>query len=422
MHALDPSQAFGASAPSGVQTVPVRSKTDCLYFSKIGRDGIMKPLCILLSWCNFRSLYDLVTLLYSSISSLLVIPFLHVLADFISSNNKKVNCGCYLLEDKSEYWKGKVAWITGASSGIGSALARALAKHKVSLVLSARSRQGLENTKAEIVSEGYLTANDILVLPLELADLKRLPAAVKAATQFKGGINILFNNAGLLTQEPLPSWPVIHDIMAVNLMAPIRLCQEMIPHFKAVTSGQLTQSHLPRDCHIVFTNSVQGIVSLPCRSAYATSKHALRAYARALSDELSADHHLQLQNSQDCGHVAVTSVFPGYVRTALTTKRLDSKNLRIPGIQGPGHKGVPNAAKPMLRESIEGMSSEAAADRILTAVSNKRKEAWIGGAMEMTVMCLQTYAPDCAFRLVRLLSSGIYRAFYTQEMEAASAQ
>eukprot|EP00921_Rhytidocystis_pertsovi_P009783 GHVQ01015729.1.p1 GENE.GHVQ01015729.1~~GHVQ01015729.1.p1 ORF type:complete len:414 (-),score=44.23 GHVQ01015729.1:1187-2428(-) len=364
-------------------------------------------------------------------SSVLISPVLRAVTELTVT--KDVDWLSYVTREDAGYWTGKVAWITGASTGIGAAVARALAERNVPLVLSARSQKDLEQRKAEITAASPLTDNDVLVLPIEMADLNSIPEAVQRAIGFKGKIHILFNNAGMLAQGTFPKWKVTEDILDVNLLASMRLCQEILPHFRSVSSGNVPcATQIPEDCHFVFTNSGLGLFSVPGVGAYSTSKHALKGYARGLHDELLGESENAAglgakswergiskpedgSRSRRARRIYVTSVYPGLVNTAIVAKGLDGEQPRIRGIQAAGGNGVAAPQNPAQADITWGLTAGVVAERLLTAVSNKRDEAWIARGSELAVLQLAVYAPDAFLQSIRLLSATFCRIFQKRE-------
>jgi dehydrogenase/reductase SDR family member 7B len=190
-------------------------------------------------------------------------------------------------------FSGKAVWITGASSGIGAALARALAAQGARLILSGRNEQALA-----AVAEGL---GETLLLPFEVTDQPAMSAAAARAWEWSDGIDILINNAGI-SQRALAvdtDYPVYERIIAVDLLAPIALTHAVLPHMVARGSGR-----------IVMISSVAGKFGVPMRTAYSAAKFGLIGYADALRSEVA---HLGLK---------VHVIAPGSVRTNVARNAL----------------------------------------------------------------------------------------------------
>ena len=193
-------------------------------------------------------------------------------------------------------FRGKVVWITGASSGIGEALALELAGRGAQLVLSARRETELQRVKS-----GCPRSNEHLVLPLDLADADALEPATAKVLEHFGRIDILINNGGISQRGTAVETQLDVDrrIMEVNYMGTVGLTKAVLPGMLARRSGQ-----------IVVISSLMGKIGTPMRSAYAASKHALQGFF----DCLRAEVHDQGIN--------VCVISPGYVKTDVTRNAL----------------------------------------------------------------------------------------------------
>ncbi len=185
-------------------------------------------------------------------------------------------------------WTQRVALVTGASSGIGRAVARDLAKRGVRVALVARTAGKL----ADLVTE--LGPDRAASFPLDVTDrtaLQALPARVK---QKWGRLDILVNNAGANHRGPLldRTPDELVAILETNLIAPVLLTRAALPLMEA-------------DGVIVNVASLAGKVPVPHEAPYSASKSGLRAFGRALDTELA------LHGSK----IRVTSVCPGPVDT-----------------------------------------------------------------------------------------------------------
>lgn len=219
---------------------------------------------------------------------------------------------------------GQTVWITGASSGIGAALARALAAQGARLVLSGRNVEALQ----EVADH----CGETLLLPFETTDYTALPGAVAKAWDWAGGIDLLVNNAGIsqrsLAQET--SFAVYQQIVAVDLLAPIALTQELLPRMVARGSGR-----------IAMISSIAGKVGVPMRTAYCAAKFGIAGYADALRAEVA---HLGLQ---------VHNIYPGSVATDVSRNALTADGSK----RGVSDKVIDNGIPPdvAVAQMIEGM-------------------------------------------------------------------
>lgn len=266
---------------------------------------------------------------------------------------------------------GKIWWITGASSGIGAALAVELGRAGAALVLSGRNESALADTARRAGAPN-------LVLPFEAADFERIPALVEQAWTWAGerggGIAGLVNNAGIsqrsLAVETL--FAVYRRIIEVDLLAPIALTQALLPRMVAAGGGQL-----------VSISSVAGLVGVPLRSAYCAAKHGLIGY----SDSLRAETAHQ--------GIRMLVVAPGSVRTNVSRNALDA-NAQARGFSDTAID--------------EGMAPEAAAARILDALRNGERELVLAEGREAEVVRLRRSDPDKLFDLAaKMIADGYAR-------------
>lgn len=188
-------------------------------------------------------------------------------------------------------WTGKRVWITGASSGIGAALAEAFAARGARLVLSGRRREAL----AEVAARAQ---PDAQILPFEATDWAALPEVAAQA----GAVDALVNNAGISQRSlAVDTRPEVYArIVETDLLAPIWLTQLALPGMAARRSG-----------HIIGISSVAGRVGTVLRTGYCAAKHGLIGYLDALRAEVEQAYGIR-----------VTTVLPGSVRTQVAANAL----------------------------------------------------------------------------------------------------
>jgi 3-oxoacyl-[acyl-carrier protein] reductase len=191
-----------------------------------------------------------------------------------------------------ETTKGKVAIVTGASRGIGRAIALALARHGARVALAARMEADLQALREEIESFGGEAAVFTTDVASE-ADVQRL---VQGTVERFGRLDILINNAGVALVAPLEettteAWD---HIMAINARGPFLLCREAIPHMRRLGGG-----------YIINIASVIGIKGYIRQGAYTASKHALMGMTKVLAQEVQPDN------------IRVHAICPGGVDTAM---------------------------------------------------------------------------------------------------------
>jgi len=224
-------------------------------------------------------------------------------------------------------YAGHTAWITGASSGIGAALARDLAGRGASVILSGRDEARLEVVAAD--------CGETLILPFDVRDEAALADATAQAIAWKGGVDLAFANAGISQRSRAlnTSMQVYRDIIDIDLTAQIAFSQGLIGHMTTRGSGALA-----------FVSSIAGKVGVPMRTAYCAVKFGLAGYADALRAELSQTG------------VSVHVIYPGSVATDVARNALvadGSKRGRSDRVIDEGIP-APDAAKTMLDEIAAG--------------------------------------------------------------------
>ena len=188
---------------------------------------------------------------------------------------------------------GKVALVTGASSGLGAGFAVAMAQAGADVVLAARRRAGLEATGREVEKLG----RGALAVETDVTDPSACQAAVRAAVEEFGHLDVLVNNAGMGTAVPaLRETPEqFRQVIDVNLLG---------AYWMAQAAAQL----MPRGSAIVNIASVLGLVkSYAPQAAYAASKAGLIGLTRDLNQQWSGRREIR-----------VNAVAPGYFRSEMT--------------------------------------------------------------------------------------------------------
>ena len=195
--------------------------------------------------------------------------------------------------------RGKVAIVTGASSGIGRATALALSRAGARVALGARRTDRLAGLASEIEGAG----GEALHARLDVARRADCEALVGAALGRWGSVDILVNNAGLMPLSFLKSLKVDEwdRMIDVNVRGVMYCTAAVLPHMREKKSG-----------HIINVSSVAGRIVFPAGSVYCATKHAVTAFSEGLRQELSARSGIR-----------VTCVEPGVVDTELTDSITD---------------------------------------------------------------------------------------------------
>lgn len=260
--------------------------------------------------------------------------------------------------------KGQVIWITGASSGIGEALVYHLAHQGARLILSSRRKEELERVKGNCPQ--YAQA-DIRILPLDLSESSTLKLMAEAATQIFGHIDVLINNGGIsqrgMAKDTLLD--VDRRLMEVDYFGTIALTKGLIPHFIQRKKGQF-----------VVISSVLGIIGAPNRSGYAAAKHALHGFFDSTRAEL-------WKESKD---IHVTIICPGWTSTKLAVHALTATGAELNDED---------------KRNSEGMTPEALAAKIVSAIRKKKEEVYIGGVKEISAIYLKRYVPGIFSKIIR---------------------
>lgn len=254
-------------------------------------------------------------------------------------------------------FNGKTIWITGASSGIGAALARAFAAQGAKLILSGRRQAALDALAEELSAESTAVIFDT-------TDWDALGGAVDQAVAWQGHVDILVNNAGIsqrsLAVDTKPH--VYKTIIETDLLAPIWLTQLLLPHLVERGSG-----------HMIAISSVAGRVGVPLRTAYCAAKHGLIGYADALRAELQQAHG-----------IGVTTVLPGSVKTDVARNALTGDGARL----GESDTAIEN-----------GLAPEECARQIIEGVKNGTPELLIAEGQERAAAELRHNSPDMLFAM-----------------------
>ncbi|WEK36866.1 MAG: SDR family NAD(P)-dependent oxidoreductase [Candidatus Pseudobacter hemicellulosilyticus] len=260
------------------------------------------------------------------------------------------------------FFSNKVIWLTGASSGIGEALAGALLQQNAKLILSSRREAELLR-----VSGQSTDPQRVAILPLDLEKPETFEAAVQQAIQAFGQIDYMIHNGGIsqrsLVVDTQPS--VQRKVMEVDYFSYIELTRLLLPHFKQQGRG-----------HFVVMSSVMGKIGTPMRSAYAAAKHALHGFFDCLRAELWQEQ------------IQVTIITPGYIRTNVTRNAVTASGEKL------NKEG---------KDISRGYPPEKAAQQILKAIRKGKYEKYVGRAFSKEWMAIQLMRlfPTLAIRVFR---------------------
>ena len=270
---------------------------------------------------------------------------------------------------------GKVIWITGASSGIGEALARSASSDNTKLILSGRRVDALQSLADELSAE-------TLVLPFEVTDYSALAGIVDQAWAWQGRIDVLVNNAGISQRcLAIDAKPEIYtELINIDLIAPIWLTQLQLSRMADVGGG-----------HIVAISSVAGRIGAPLRTAYSAAKFGLIGYMDALRTEVDKPHNIK-----------VTNILPGSVATDV------SRN----AITGDGSKRGKSDA--VIDAGDDPMDCAAA---IWQAVANDSPEFIYAKEMELGLAQMRHADPDNFFAAIKEFGANTVDAYWQEQSE-----
>jgi short-subunit dehydrogenase len=260
-----------------------------------------------------------------------------------------------------ETFKDKVVWITGASSGIGEAIALAFAKEGAKLVLTARREEELIRVKKLT----GLPDENVLVLPLDVTEFdKAKPAAEHVIAHFQR-IDIMVHNAGVSQRSYIQDTDleVYQSLMNVNFYSTVALTKAVLPYMRNQKGG-----------HFIVISSVAGKIGTIMRSGYNAAKHALHGFYDSLRAEGYDDN------------IKVTTICPGYIRTNISLNALNESGAKFGKMDANQAKGIP---------------AEECARQILDAVKKDKKEIYIGGFKEVAAIYLKRFFPSVLFEQVR---------------------
>ena len=253
---------------------------------------------------------------------------------------------------------GKTLWITGASSGIGRAVAIELSLKKCHLILSARQKEALEEV-AEICTSNGSTAS---VMPFDLGLTDSITKAVNEVLGIEKAIDGLYHFGGISQRSYANDTSINVDrkIFDTNFFGTVELTKKVLPHLIANGGGQ-----------IGVTTSIVGKFGFPYRSSYAATKHALHGFFESLRAENVSNN------------IKVSMIIPGRIKTNISMNALDKEG---------------NAHNKMDEGQDKGLSVEKTARIIVKKLEKEKKEILVGGN-ELMMVHIRRFFPGLYYYL-----------------------
>jgi short-subunit dehydrogenase len=266
--------------------------------------------------------------------------------------------------EKTNLFKGKVAWITGASSGIGESLVYEFIKHGAIVLASSNDLKGLERVKAACGE----SSNMVHCVPFDLAETTGIEKIVDEQIKMTGGIDFLLNIGGISQRARVDETPLWLDrkIFEINYFGTIALTKAVLPYMIVKKSG-----------HILATSSISGRFGFPLRSAYSASKQALHGFFETL----------HLENKRF--NIRASVIIPGRVRTSISFHALTS--------DGKEHGQLDDGL-------AKGILPEKAAKIIIRGILRNKREILVGKS-ELILLHMRRYFPWLFFRIADKIKS-----------------
>jgi len=260
-------------------------------------------------------------------------------------------------------FSGKVAWITGASSGIGEALVYKFVQGGATVLASSNDLPGLERVKKSCSDSSMVHC-----VPFDLSDTSGIEKLVEDQINIVGRIDFLLNIGGISQRARIDETPLWLDrkIFEINYFGTIALTKAILPYMVRQKSG-----------HILATSSISGRFGFPLRSAYSASKQALHGFFETLF----------LENKPN--NIRSSVIIPGRVRTSISYHALNA--------EGKEHGKLDDG-------QAKGISPEKAAGIIIKGMIKNKREILVGKS-ELIMLHIRRYLPWLFFRIADNIKS-----------------
>jgi NAD(P)-dependent dehydrogenase (short-subunit alcohol dehydrogenase family) len=284
-------------------------------------------------------------------------------------------------------FRDKVAAITGAGSGIGQALAWALAKEGAHLALSDINAENLERTadEARRIAGDSTGQRTITTRVVDVAQRSAVEEWAAKVREDHGGCNLIFNNAGVALAATVEgsTYEELEWIVGINFWGVVYGTKSFLPLLKESGDG-----------HVINISSLFGLVGVPGQCGYNATKFAVRGFTESLRQELD------LQNQRGAGKVSATCVHPGGIATNISRAARSNDSLKTIGLDP-----VTTAEK---FEKLLVMPPKDAADIILRAVKKNERRVLVGRDAKLGEL-VQRFAPSAYQRIFRVASQRFNR-------------
>ena len=254
----------------------------------------------------------------------------------------------------------KVVWITGASSGLGKALAQECALQGAQIVLTARRKDELENVRQSLINP-----DQHISVVADITDETQVRHAYEQVLNEKGRIDWLINNAGLSQRALIADTTMQTEraIMEVDYFSQVFLTKTVLPTFLKQKSGR-----------IAFVSSIAGLLGTQYRASYSAAKAAIHMWANSLRAEVADEG------------VGVSVIFPGFVKTNVSFNALNGEG------KAQGHQD----------EAIEnGLTAEDFARQTVEALLSNEEYIVIGGRKEKLGVLVSRLSPPTLYKMIR---------------------
>ena len=259
---------------------------------------------------------------------------------------------------KELQFAGKVAWVTGASSGIGESLVQEFVRRGATVIASSNDPKELQRVKAECGNNSEM----VHCIPFDLSDTTGIEAIVEQQVKSFGKIDFLLNIGGISQRARIDETPMWLDrkIFEINYFGTIALTKAVLPFMVKQQSG-----------HIHATSSISGRFGFPLRSAYSASKQALHGFFETL----------YLENKKY--NIRASVIIPGRVRTSISVHALNA--------EGKEHGKLDEG-------QAKGILPQQAAEIIIRGMVKNKREILVG-KNELMLLHIRRYCPWLFFRI-----------------------